>query len=437
MYSVGARERMYRTNTAQNGLVCPAAPATTRQIAYLVNQYPQVSHSFIRREIVALEERGWSIFRVALRGWDAELVDEADIAELAKTNFVLRDGVLSLGMAVVRQVVDAPRRFLAALLLAVRMMRPSDRPLAWHLIYLAEACWISTQLAKHKVTHLHAHFGTNSAEVAMLVSALSGIGYSFTIHGTGEYDNATLIHLAEKVTRADFVVTVCSYVRGQILRITQPRDWHKVQVVRCGIDSAFAPSNVVAPSDSHRLVCVGRLSKEKGQIFLVKAIEALVKEGRRFELVLVGDGEHRKQIEQMISDANLAGHVTITGWAAAEEVRREMLKARALILPSFAEGLPIVIIEAMLLGRPVLSTYVAGIPELVVNKETGWLFPAASEEDMLCAIRACLDAPIDKLQAMAVAGRERALRYHKVEDQADALSTLFETAIRGRTCVGH
>ena len=422
---------------AQTELARPAATAATRRIAYLINQYPQVSHSFIRREIVALEERGWSIFRMALRGWDAELVDQADIAERAKTTFVLRNGPLSLAKAVAYQFAGAPKRFFAALRLAVRMMRPSDRPFVWHLIYLVEACWIAGELAKRKVTHLHAHFGTNSTEVAMLVSALSGIGYSFTIHGTGEYDNAALIHLAEKVNRADFVVTVCSYVRGQILRITQPRDWHKVQVVRCGIDSAFAAGKAVAPSDSHRLVCVGRLSEEKGQIFLVKAVGALAREGRKFELVLVGDGEHRKQVEQLISNSGLGEHVTITGWATAEEVRREMLKARALIVPSFAEGLPIVIIEAMLLGRPVLSTYVAGIPELVVNGETGWLFPAASEDDLLCAVRACLDAPIDRLHAMGIAGRERVLRYHRIEDQADALSTLFEAATKRRACAGN
>ncbi len=423
---------MYRINTAQNEFVWPDSSAADRRIAYLVNQYPQVSHSFIRREIAALEAQGWSIFRMALRGWDAELVDQADLAERARTTFVLRQRSVSLAAAVARQAVGAPGRFFAALGLAMRMMRPSDRPFLWHLIYLAEACWIAGELARRKVTHLHAHFGTNSTEVAMLVSALSGIGYSFTVHGTGEYDAATLTHLAEKVERAVFAVTVCSYVRGQIFRIVPSRDWHKIRVVRCGIDPEFAAINSVTPAESHRLVCVGRLSEEKGQIFLVRTIRALAEEGRDFELVLVGDGEHRKQIEQLISDTNLAGYVTITGWATAEEVREEILKSRALILPSFAEGLPIVIIEAMLLGRPVLSTYVAGIPELVVNQETGWLFPAASEEGMLHAVRACLDAPADRLRAMGAAGRERALRYHKVEDQAAALSALFATAIADR-----
>jgi len=414
---------------AANARARQTPSAANRTVAYLINQYPKVSHSFIRREIVALEKQGLSVFRLALRGWDAELVDPADIAEQAKTTFVLGRGLLPLAMAVVRQAVRAPRRLLVALRLSMRMMRPSDRPALWHLIYLAEACWIASELARRKISHLHAHFGTNSAEVAMLAGTLSGIGYSFTLHGTGEYDKATLLHLAEKVKRAAFVIVVCSYVRGQIFRITPPQDWHKVKVVRCGIDAAFADADISAPSESNRLVCVGRLCEEKGQILLLGAIESLVKEGRRLDLVLVGDGEHRQLIERLIADLDLAGSVTITGWATADQVKQHIVDARALILPSFAEGLPIVIIEAMLLGRPVLSTYVAGIPELVVNGETGWLFPAGSEEEIARAVRACLDAPADTLRAMGMAGRVRALRDHDIGQQGATLSALFETAI--------
>lgn len=424
---IPAHEPVSATVTAQMPRVRPAV--AHGGLAYLVNQYPKVSHSFIRREILALEERGWSIFRVALRGWDADLVDPADIAELAKTTFVLKRNVFSLIFAVVRQALRAPRRFFAAFRLAMRMMRPSERPRLWHLIYLAEACWLVPRLAERKIAHLHAHFATNSAEVAMLVGVLADIGYSFTVHGTGEYDKATLNHLAEKVRRAEFVVVVCSYVRAQVFRVTPPEAWPKVKLVRCGIDPAFAGAFSPVPADSGRLVCVGRLCEEKGQILLVKAAAALRREGRRFELVLVGDGEHRGPIERLIADAGLAGVVRITGWAAAADVRREILAARALILPSFAEGLPIVLIEAMLLARPVLSTYVAGIPELVIDGKTGWLVPAGSEAAITRAIRACLDAPIETLRAMGAAGRERALRLHRLEHQASVLSDLFAEII--------
>jgi len=408
-----------------------AVPARTsaRKLAYLVSQYPKVSHSFIRREILALERRGWEIERISIRGWDAELVDPADLSELDKTSFVLRGGMPALAIAVLSQMLGAPHRFFSTLTLALRMMRASDRPALWHLIYLAEACWIAPRLTRQGISHLHAHFGTNPAEVAMLAGALADISYSLTIHGPEEFDRAPSIHLGEKIRRAEFVVAISSYCRSQLYRAVEQRHWPKIKVVHCGIDTAFSAIDVVAPSESPRLVCVGRLCGEKGQLLLILAARILAKEGRKFTLVLVGDGELRPTIERLVDEFGLAGHVKMIGWASAERVKQEILAARALVLPSFAEGLPIVLIEAMILGRPVLTTYVAGIPELVVDGRTGWLFPAGSEEELVRAMRACLETRGDTLKVMGDLARVRALERHGIEEQADSLTGLFEAAI--------
>jgi colanic acid/amylovoran biosynthesis glycosyltransferase len=403
---------------------------STRKLAYLVSQYPKVSHSFIRREILALEKQGWQIFRLSIRGWDLELVDPGDISERARTTFVLREGPLSLAMAVARQMFGSPWRFCTVTALAIRMMRWSDRPFIWHLFYLAEACWIAPQLERRGITHMHAHFSANDAEVAMLVSALAGISYSVTIHGPDEFDKARWHDLAEKIRRAAFVVAITSFARAQIFRMLDHHDWGKINVVHCGIDATFADLDAVVPSETNRLVCVGRLCEQKGQLLLVKAVAALVKEGRKFELILVGDGEHRGAVEQLIAENNLADFVTVTGWASASQVKDEILRARALILPSFAEGLPVVLIEAMALGRPVLTTYVAGIPELVVDGKTGWLFPAGSEEALLDAIRACLDTPTEALKAMGEMARARALQRHEIDSQVKKLTKLFESVLQ-------
>ena len=144
------------------------------RIAYLINQYPKVSHSFIRREILALERQGFEIMRISVRGWDIGLVDEADLAERRKTRFVLQSGWLALAGAALITSLLRPTNFARALALALRMGWRADRPLPFHLIYLAEACLILRWLAKSNVLHLHAHFGTNSAEVAMLVHVLGG-----------------------------------------------------------------------------------------------------------------------------------------------------------------------------------------------------------------------------------------------------------------------
>jgi colanic acid/amylovoran biosynthesis glycosyltransferase len=353
------------------------------------------------------------------------------MAERTKTNFVLKEGAPGLVSALLRQMARAPGRFFAALALALRMMRGSDRPFVWHLIYLAEACWIAQRLTQKGIIHIHAHFGTNPAEVAMLAATLNGLSFSVTIHGPEEFDRARAIHLDEIIRRATFVAAISSFGRSQLYRAVEQSHWDKIKVVHCGIDAQFSALDGVTPSQTNRLVCVGRLCEQKGQLLLIRAAAALAAEGRAFKLVLVGDGEDRRAIETLIAAHHLDGHVEITGWADAEQVRREILAARALVLPSFAEGLPIVLIEAMILGRPVLSTYVAGIPELVLPGRTGWLFPAGSEEDLLTAMRACLDAPMDVLQTMGEAARARALARHRIDEQVSGLAALFESSLRG------
>jgi len=394
-------------------------------IAYLVNQYPKISHSFIRREILALERQGYKVQRLAMRGWKDELRDEEDIRERAVTRYVLQDGALAMAMDVVRMAVKRPGRFARALALACKIGLRADRPLPLHLIYLAEACRIVPWMAAHGARHLHAHFGTNSTEVAMLASMLGGPAYSFTVHGPEEFDKPELLWLGEKIRRSAFVVAVSSFGRSQLFRWAAYADWAKVQVVHCGIDQSF---HAVAPRPSPaapRLVCVGRLCEQKGQMLLVRAVQAVVAKGIPIHLVLAGDGEMRGEIEALIAANNLGSHISITGWINGDQVREEMLSARAMVLPSFAEGLPVVVMEAMALRRPVLTTYIAGIPELVRHGETGWLFPAGDVEALAAALEACLAATPAQLEAMGEAGHRRVLARHAVDTEAAKLAQLM------------
>lgn len=401
------------------------AAQPNRRIAYIVSEYPKVSHSFIRREIFALEMHGWNVLRLSIRGWNTPLVDPSDMLERDRTLFVLKGGALPLMAASLRACLIAPHRFCAALLLAIKMMRGSDRPYLWHLIYLAEACWILPHLKRQRIRHLHAHFGTNPTEVAMLASELNRGSYSLTVHGPEEFDRARCIHLGEKIRRAKFVVAVSSFARSQLFRLVEQEYWGRIEVVHCGIDQAFSKLDGTRATQAKRFVCVGRLCEQKGQLLLMRAAALLAAEGHAFELVLVGDGEHRGAIEALVARFDLASYVRITGWATSDQVKKEMLAARALILPSFAEGLPVVLMEAMALGKPVLTTYVAGIPELVIDGVTGWLFPAGSVEDARTAMRACLDASEAELAKMGQAARVRALQRHDIAEQAARLDTLF------------
>ena len=395
------------------------------RIAYFINQYPKVSHSFIRREILALERNGFEVQRIALRGWDDGLVDEEDLRERERTRYVLQDGLKGLVVPVLQALLNRPSRFFAALVLALRMGRRADRAWPYHLVYLAEACRLLPWLRGFGASHVHAHFGTNSAEVVMLAQALGGPAYSFTVHGPEEFDKPQFIHLGEKVRRAAFVVAISSYGRSQLFRWVDHAHWPKVQVVHCGLERAFHDVPPVAMPAAPRLVCVGRLCEQKGQLLLMQAANLLAEQGQAFEIVLAGDGEMRAEIEALIERYGLQGRVRITGWISSEQVRAEILAARALVLPSFAEGLPVVIMEAMALRRPVLTTYVAGIPELVRQGENGWLFPAGAVEELTAALADCLAQPPEVLQRMGEAAYSRVLERHAIDTEAAKLAELF------------
>lgn len=395
------------------------------RIAYFVNQYPMVSHSFIRREVLALERQGAEVLRIALRGWDSKTIGAEDAVEQVRTRYVLRDGPLALVWALAMALLRAPRRFLAAARLAGRMARRSERGLIYHLAYLAEACRILPWLSAAGASHVHAHFGTNSAEVVMLAHELGGPAYSFTAHGSETVDNAQLLGLGEKIGRAAFVVAVCSFGRSQLFRWVGHEHWRKIHVVHCGLERSFHDVPAVPLPDAPRIVCVGRLCNQKGQLLLIDAVRRLGDRGMRVELVLAGDGEMRTAIETLVAECGLRDQVRITGWIGSEQVRAEILAARALVLPSSSEGLPVVLMEAMALRRPVISTYVGGIPELVRPGENGWLVPAGSAEGLTNAIEDLLGRTREDLERMGEAAHRWVMQRHSIDIEAAKLKSLF------------
>lgn len=398
------------------------------RIAYFINQYPKVSHSFIRREILALERQGVEVQRIALRGWDAELQDAEDTSERAMTRYVLQGGVKGLLTPTLQVLRAQPRRFFHALRVAMRLGLRADRAWPYHLVYLAEACQVLQWLQAGEAKHVHAHFGTNSTEVVMLANLLGGPAYSFTVHGPEEFDKPQFLHMGEKVRRAAFVAAVSSYGRSQLFRWVAHEHWPKVKVVHCGLERGFHEVASVNVPAGPRLVCVGRLCEQKGQLLLLEAARQLAAQSIAFELVLAGDGEMREQIEALITRHGLQQQVRITGWISSAQVREEILAARALVLPSFAEGLPVVIMEAMALRRPVLTTYVAGIPELVRPGENGWLFPAGAVDELAQAMAECLAQPAEVLQRMGEAAYQRVLQRHDIDTEAAKLAGYFKAS---------
>ncbi len=328
-------------------------------------------------------------------------------------------------MDALRVLLRSPRRFIKAANLAAGMVRGSGRGLHYHMIYLAEACRVLRWVRDLRCARLHAHFGTNSAEVAMLVHALGGPDYSFTVHGPDEF--MIPMGLDEKVRRAAFAVAISSFGRSQLYMRCRYTDWPKIHVVHCGLEHSFHDVPATPIPAAPRFVCVGRLCEAKGQLLLIEAAARLTAAGVECELVLVGDGPMRLEIERAIDRHGLNSQVRITGWISSEGVRSEILAARALILPSFAEGLPVVLMEAMALRRPVLGTYVAGIPELVIPGENGWLFAAGSVDELQDAMAKCLAVAPQDLSKMGQFGHQRVLARHSIEAEAAKLASLFRS----------
>lgn len=395
------------------------------RIGYFVSEYPTVSHTFIRREIIELERTGFEVIRVSLRRNNLKLVDQADLEESNRTRYILEEAPLEYILALGASLMRRPWNLFKTARQAIKMMRRSHRSRIYHLAYLAEAIVLSRWLLSQDIRHIHAHFGTNNAEVAMLTHLLTGIPYSFTVHGPDEFDRPEYLGFAEKVKHAAFVCAVSSFTSSQICRWVPSTEWKKIKVIRCGLDADYTIARLTAKVSNSHLVCVGRLSQQKGHSVLLNALATLARRGTPFKLTLAGDGPLGPELRQQVRELGLDGRVEMTGWLSNSEIRDRILNARAVVMPSLAEGLPVVLMEALALGRPVITTYIAGIPELVVDGACGWLVPAGNADQLSQAIESCINAPDFKIQAMGKVGRERVLKMHDIVREGEKLGSLF------------
>ena len=399
------------------------------KVAYLINQYPTPSHTFIRREIHALEAMGWTVVRYAARPLPAPPVDPVGRAETDRTRTVLGAGAATILGSTLLAAITRPGRFLAGLGLARRMAKPSGRGLFVHLNYLAQACTLLRWTRADGVKHVHAHFGTNPASVAMLLNAIGGPTYSVTVHGPEEFDSPVALSLGEKVERSAFVAGISSFGRSQLCRWSAFDQWDKVKIVRCAVDASFLSEPPAPLPAEKKFLHLGRISPQKGQAVMVKAAARLKREGHKFTIDVIGEDELKGALAQLIVDNDVVDCVKLLGVLPNTEVKSRLDTCRVLVMPSFAEGLPVIIMESLARHRPVISTTIAGIPELVIDGENGWLVPAGDEESLANAMRAALLASDTQLMKMGAAGAARVKLNHDADTEAAKLSAMFKTLV--------
>ena len=309
--------------------------------------------------------------------------------------------------------------------LALRHRPPGLRAFAYAFIYFVEAMLLARALRRAGAERLHVHFANPAAIVGMLSARYLGLPFSLTLHGISEFDYPAGLLLREKVEAADVVICASWFVRAQAMRLVAPLHWRKFHVVRCGLDlSSFpAPARRTQPSGPRALICVGRLSAEKGQAGLLEAITALPDLDIR--LTLLGDGPMRAALEDEVKRLGLATRVLFLGPQSEEATKAAIADSELLVLPSFMEGLPVVLMEAMALGVPVIAPHVAGIPELIEEGVEGLLFRPSDWTDLADKIRLALTDG-ERIQAMIPWARAKVEREFDVEQSASTLSALFD-----------
>jgi len=397
------------------------------KLAYLVSFYPMTSTTFIRREIEALEALGQPVERVSVRHWDTPLVDPEDIAEEKRTHYILTGSKGALIRDVLHGLIANPLRFLGTLPLWWRIYRNAGRNFVHHCAYLLEALAFRHRAAKMGIEHIHVHFANNAATVALLTHQLGGPSYSFTVHGPDELVDPASLSMGEKMRRSDLVVAITDYCRGRI-EPEAPDAGGKIEIVRCGIDLDGFAFDSKAPDSSH-IVCVGRLCHNKGQKHIPAAVAQVRDEFPELVVELIGGGEDEALIREEIARHGVEKNVVLKGWGTGEQVRAAILGSRALLLPSYAEGLPIVIMEALAIGRPVLTTRITGIPELV-DQSCGWLFEPSDVDAIAEALRGVMRATPEERAAMGREGRRRVEAWHDLHKSAQTLLGLFKGIIQ-------
>lgn len=398
------------------------------RVAYLTSRYPAASHTFIRREVKALRGAGVDVRTYSVRTPDDNERASADTRQaFEETLYILpaRPVVVlkSHGAALTRHPLVYLRTLRRALLHRV----PGLRGLAKAIFYFAESVILADALRRDGVTHLHNHFANAAADVGRLAAFQLGIPWSLTLHGISETDYPAGLTLAAKIRDATFVACVSFYGMAQAMRITPHSHWSKMTVVRCGLILESMPFRDSGVSTSRlRVICVGRFSAEKGHLGLLEAFDRLRRDGLTAELVLVGDGPSYTAIRNQVEDRGLSDSVHFLGRCAEEETLRAIADSDLLVLPSFMEGLPVVLMEAMALGVPAIGPRVAGVPELVEDGVDGLLFTPGDWNDLRRKLhRLMLDAPLR--ERLTVAGRQKVEREFQAHESAMRLKGLFSS----------
>lgn len=398
------------------------------KIAYLNSRHPATSQTFILREVSSLREMGFNIQVASINDTDLPQMKRTseEKQEIARTFYVKRAGWKKVISSFLRTLVKRPMSLIKGFFYSICLGAFDFRRMFYHLFYFAEALVVGCWMEDENIKHLHVHFANPAGTVALIVSKIFSFTHSITVHGPDIFDDVTLNALPRKIQEAKFVCCIGYYTKSQLMRLSVPEQWEKLEIAPLGVDTQLFSPKVFRPKPApYEILCVGRQVSAKGHLIAIAALEKLLQRGYNVKLRLLGGGPLHKEILKSINRRNLSSHVIVEGAVNHTRVIEAYRSADIFALPSFAEGIPVVLMEAMAVELPCVATFVNGIPELIRDKVDGLLVMPADSDGLAKAIESLI-ANAEYRKQIGQAGRQRILEKYAIQTNIKKLATIFE-----------
>ena len=423
---------MSRANLLDATGTQPISAVPEISLAYLTSTYPTLSMSFFLREVIELRAMGIRIDVASVNMPDrpAEQLTVEESIEARNTYHLKKHGLKGAIVANGKTLLTNFGGYCRGVRMVFRLGGLDLKGLFYHLMYFIEALMVGIWMKQKRLHHVHVHLGSQAATVGLYVRTIFGVGFSMTVHGPDEFYDAKGQHLTEKIAAADFICCISFFCRSQLMKFSPYSDWHKLIVSRLGVNTAeFSPKPLRDAPDPFSILCVGRLVPAKGQHQLIDAVERLARQGRRVRLHLVGGGPDDVSLRQRVSQFDDPGTVVFEGPVNHDRIRALYDAADLFCIPSFAEGIPIVLMEAMASGIPCVTTQIAGIPELIRTGIDGLLVAPSDLDGLTDALATLMDdqALRDRLSK---SGRQRILEYYDLRRNVEQLAVIFSERVR-------
>lgn len=405
------------------------------RLGYLVSRYPAVSHTFILREIQHLRASGFEIHSASVNPPDRHIEDMSptEVEEMQGTYYLKQHGLRGALLAHLWGWLR-PVCYLRGILYGLRFGGWNLKLSLFGLFYLTEALMLARWMSRHRLTHLHVHFATAAANIALILKQVSPVGISMTIHGPDEFYDVPGQNLMKKIAAADFLVCIGRFARSQLMKLSPAEQWGKFEICPLGVDVAnYNPEREDHTDKDFIILCVGRLTPAKGQHILIDACAALRDSGKNFSLVIVGAGPDEQALRTSIANHQLGEQVTLTGALNQDDIGRWYQQSDVFALPSFAEGIPVVLMEAMASGLPCVTTRITGIPELIRDGIDGLLVTPSDSLELADTLAMLMDDP-ELRSEIGAAGRARVHEQYNLQHNVARLGRIFKARLGEQSC---